>query len=57
LELEIGVNVVGSLGEDAGPIDGVDCTEVLGFVDFWVGEESFDNILNGQLNSGTWRYM
>lgn len=44
-QLEVGVEVVGYLGEDAGPIDGVDSGEAVSFVDFGVGEEGFDEVL------------
>lgn len=44
-EGEVGVEVVGVLGEDAGPVDGVyGCETELG-VDFGVGEEGFDDVL------------
>ena len=40
------MEVVGCLGEDSRPVDGVDGAEVKGFVDFWVGEEGFNCVLN-----------
>lgn len=44
-EGEVGVEVVGDLGEDASPVDGVDgCEAELG-VDFGVGEEGLDDVL------------
>lgn len=39
------MDVVDDLGEDAGPVDAVDGAETVGAVDFWVGEEGFDDVL------------
>ena len=44
-ELEVGVEVVGDLREDAGPVDGIDGGEAVGLVDFRVGKEGFDEVL------------
>lgn len=46
-EGEVRVEVVGDLGEDAGPVDGVDGGELVRAVDFGVGEEGFDEVLGG----------
>jgi hypothetical protein len=45
LEGEVGGEVVGCLGEDAGPVDGVDGAELLAGVGDGVGEEGFDGVL------------
>lgn len=45
LEGEVGFEVVGCLGQDAGPVDGVDGAELLGCVDFGVCEEGFYGVL------------
>ena len=44
-EIEVGVEVVGDLGENTGPIDGVHGGEAVRRVDFRVGEEGLDEVL------------
>lgn len=44
-EVEVCVEVVCDLGEDTGPVDGVDGGETVGLVDLGVGEESLDEVL------------
>ena len=39
------MEVVCDLSEDTGPVDGINRGETVGRVDFWVGEESFDEVL------------
>jgi hypothetical protein len=39
------VEVVRDLGKDAGPIDRVDCSEIEGLINFGVGEECLDGVL------------
>lgn len=51
-EVEVGVEVVGDLGEDAGPVDGVDGCELVRAVDLGVGEEGFDKVLGRGLVVG-----
>ena len=51
LELEVGNEVVHCLGEDASPVDGIDCSEMVFVVECPVSEESFDDILNRQLET------
>lgn len=45
LEGKVGGEVVGCLGEDARPVDGVDGAELLAGVGDGVGEEGFDGVL------------
>ena len=44
-ELVVCAEVIRDLGEDAGPVDAVDGTEVVSFVDQRVSKESFDVVL------------
>jgi len=46
MDVEIGEEVVHRLSEDAGPVDGVDGTEMMSFVESFICEEGFDNILH-----------
>ena len=43
--MEVGEEVVDCLGEDAGPVDGVDGAEAVFGVERFVGEERFDDVL------------
>lgn len=45
LQREVGGEVVGCLGEDASPVDGVDGAELLAGVGDGVGEEGLDGVL------------
>jgi hypothetical protein len=45
LQGEVTGEVVGYLGEDSCPVDGVYGGEAVGLVDFWVGEERLDEVL------------
>ena len=44
-EVEVGFEVVDCLGEDAGPVDGVDSAETMSSVEFCVCEERFYDVL------------
>jgi hypothetical protein len=44
-QVEVRVEVVGDLGEDAGPVNGVDGGEAVGLVDFRISKECFDEVL------------
>jgi hypothetical protein len=39
------VEVVCNLGKNTGPIDGIDCSEIEGLIDFGIGEECLDSVL------------
>lgn len=43
--VEVGEEVVDGLGENAGPVYGVDCAEAMFFVEGTVAEEGFYDIL------------
>lgn len=45
LGVEVGEEVVDCLGEDSGPVDGVDGSQTMGCVEFGVSKEGFDDIL------------
>lgn len=45
-QVEVRVEVVGDLRENAGPVDGVDGGEAVGLVDLGVGEECLDEVLD-----------
>ena len=45
-EREVGVEVVGYLCQDAGPVYAVDGCQAERAVDLWVGEESFEDVLD-----------
>lgn len=52
-EIEVGVEVVRYLGEDARPVDGVYGGEAVGLVDFGVCEEGFYEVLD-EVSANTW---
>ena len=43
--MKIGEEVIDSLCQNSGPVDGVDCAEVMLLVERSVGEKSFDDVL------------
>lgn len=54
LEREVGGEVVGLLGEDAGPVDGVDGAEFLAGVGDGVGEKCLDGVLGSLVSGVRW---
>lgn len=52
--MEIRKEVVHCLGEDSGPVDGVDCSQAVFLVEFSVSEESFYDVLY-IASAGPWK--